>query len=326
MFFEEAQPAEGGAGGGNGADPADGGTPEAWYAAIENEDVRAAASKFDDQKAFLETIKYQPPDNWREGLNDDAKKFAETSPDVNHLVGRALDFQKKLSSAVVIPGKNASEEEVAAYHKRIGVPKTADDYKIAKPEHIDEETFKSEGMQGQLKAFRDAMHAAHAPANVVAAALDTYWQIQKATQEAVVAADTSFAEQSEAALRQRWGADYDKNKTLADRAAQKFFGDDYDEAKALETKDGRFIFDHPLLLNALAAAGREMAEGGLVPKMTETEADQAQEELSEIREKIRKAQSEKDVDRANKWYAKEQELLAKMGGSAPVVGAEGRVV
>ena len=38
--------------------------------------------------------------------------------------------EAKLKSAVVFPGKNATQEEVDAFLKRMDIPKTADDYKL----------------------------------------------------------------------------------------------------------------------------------------------------------------------------------------------------
>src|SRR3546814_5257070 len=62
--------------------------------------------------------------------DEEAKKFAERSPDLNHLVKRAMDINTRLSKGMVIPGKDASEEDVAEFRKANGVPEKAEGYKL----------------------------------------------------------------------------------------------------------------------------------------------------------------------------------------------------
>ena len=74
-------------------------------------------------------------DDWRAPITDpDAQKFAKSSTDLNHLVGRALEMRKQLSTAIQIPGKDASDDDVAAYRKATGVPAEATGYKFDVPE------------------------------------------------------------------------------------------------------------------------------------------------------------------------------------------------
>src|SRR3546814_7192782 len=93
------------------------------------------------------------------------------------------------------------------------------------------------------------------------------------------------------------------------RAADQMFGDDLEELRTMETKDGRFVADHPVLLKALASIGREMGEAGIVPRLTGDAAEQAHDEVRSLREKIEAAQAKGDNSTANKLYAREQELL-----------------
>ena len=56
-----------------------------------------------------------PPGDWRASITDpDALKFAEDSTDVGHLANRAVEMRNKLSTAIQIPGKDASDEDHAA--------------------------------------------------------------------------------------------------------------------------------------------------------------------------------------------------------------------
>lgn len=257
---------------------------------------------------------------WRAGLSDDARKFAESSTDVQHVIDRALVLQKQVSRAIVPPGKDASEDDVAAYRKQIGVPDKADGYKFKMPEGA-EPTDTDKAFHGTMA---EAFHALNITGEQ-AKGLNKVWNdVTAAIQAEQVAADKRFAEESEAALRKSWGGDWDKNLAHAERAASQMFGDDFEAMRALEGKDGLFLMDHPVMLRALASLGREMAEGGLVPPMSADAAEQAEEQIKGLRTKQAEAQAAGDSKRANQLYAQEQQLLAKMKGSKPVVGSQGR--
>lgn len=260
--------------------------------------------------------------DWRASLTDEeAKKFAERSPDLNHLIKRAKEANDRLSKAIIPPGKDAKPEDIEAYRKQIGVPQAPDGYKFEMPED-------SEPTEGD-KAFHGKMAEAFHALNITkeqAKGLNQVWNdVTAAVKAEQVAEDKRYAEQSEAQLRQEWrGEEFGKNKAHAERAAAQMFGDDFDEIRRLESKDGRFIMDDPRMLRALAAVGREMAEGGLVPPMSADQAEQAQDELKSLREKTQAAQERGDSKEANRLYQKEQALIAKMHGAKPVVGSQGR--
>ncbi len=287
------------------------------------DDEAAAAEAAAAVEAAKAAAKDTPSDDdWRAPItSEDGKKLAANSPDLNHFVARTLEMRQKLSNAIVPPGKDAKPEDVAAYRKRIGVPESSEGYKFVMPEG-------QEATDGD-KAFQQTMAVAFHEANVSTSQAEVLNKalidLTVAGQEALVAEDKAFADKAEADLRKAWpGKEYDKNKEHGDRAASWMFGDQIEEVRHMQTKDGRFVLDHPVMLRALAAAGREMAEGGLVPPMTESDAEQAQSELTMIREQIAKAQGDGNTKEANRLFAKEQALLAKTQGNKPVVGAQGR--
>ena len=105
-------------------------TPE-WVENIQLEDdgLRTTLSGFDTQEAFFEKIGYKPPEpqekDWREFIEgEDGQKYAERFTDLNSLVSGSIDMRKQLSSAIVPPGKDASDEQIAAYRKAIGIPRS----------------------------------------------------------------------------------------------------------------------------------------------------------------------------------------------------------
>jgi len=263
--------------------------------------------------------------DWRAAITDEAaKKFAETSTDINHLVGRALTMQQKLSNAIVKPGKDAKPEDVAAYRKAMDIPDDPKGYEFTKPEHLSEEEFKSAGVQATLGAIAKIAHDNGVPKTALGALWGAYSQMEAAALKAQVDADKEYANQSEAALRKEWGAEYDVNKTFADRAAAHLFGNKLADVKQIETKDGRFVLDHPDLVRALGKIGREMGEGTLGPVLTDGDVAAIDQQITASRAKQMELQAQGKNADANKEYQNEMALIAKKAGNKPVVGAAGR--
>lgn len=258
--------------------------------------------------------------SWRDSLPDDLKKHAERFNSVEDLVKANVESRQKLSKAIVPPGKDAGEDDVAAYRKLIGVPQKADGYKFEMPEGAEP----SEGDKAFHGAMAETFHAANI-SKEQAAILNKAWNdYSAAVQQEQVAADKKYAEESDAALRKSWGGDCDKNFAHAERAAAWAFGDEFEELRALEGKDGRFLMDHPAMLKALASIGREMQEGGMAPPLSADAAEQAEEQLRDLRKKQAEAKQAGDSKRANKLYQDEMALIAKVKGNRPIVGTAGR--
>lgn len=258
--------------------------------------------------------------DWRAGLKtDDAKKFAESSPDIEHLVNRALDMRRQLSTAVVRPGKDAKPEEIAAYRARIGVPENPDGYEFTsindEPTEVDRQFF---GIMGKL------FHEHDVPAETAKALNAAFNEFSVGLQKAQVEADKEYAEATEADLRKLWGAEWDKNNEFAQRAAAAVFGDDFEEAKSIEMKTGKFLLDHPLMVRAFAAVGREMAEGGLVPPLDDSARDAIDDQAADLQKRINKAQADGNDKEANRLYQEKLALLDRKLGRQPIVGAPER--
>lgn len=304
------------------------GNPTPWTETIKDDGLKGALSKFESQDKLFEAIGYKPEVktvDWREQIKDeDAKKFAESSTDVTHLVKRALDMRSKLSNAIIRPGKNASPEEVSAYRKALGIPEKIEEYEF--PE------LSADKLTPEVKESRAAwakrFHDLSIPKEVAKSLLQLVGEDAVKFKEAQVNADKEFAKQSENALRAEWkGDEYDKNKNFANRAFSELAsraGIPVEVLTKLETKDGRFLMDRPELVKLFAVIGREMAEGTLGPTLTESEAETIDSQIKDLRTQQSEAQSSGNSKLANQLYQKEQALIAKRSGSKPIVGAQGR--
>lgn len=259
--------------------------------------------------------------DWRASIEDaDLRKVADRFASPTDAIKAVADLRKRESTSIRALGKDPSDEEVAAYRKAIGVPETAKGYKFEAPEGAE--------FSDADKAFQASASAAFHELNIPAdqaAGLTAWWnEFSASVQEAQIADDKKFADESEAVLKVKWpGKEYDRNKAYADRAAANLFGDTLDDAREIETKDGRFILDHPIFVEPLAQLGREMEEGRLGSVLSDGDRGGVESQIAELQGKIDKAQAANDHTQANKFYHEQQDLYRKLHGSAPIVGAEG---
>lgn len=262
-------------------------------------------------------------DAWRTLVTDaDAKKEAERTTDLNAGFKRIAELRTQLSSAITPLGKKPSDEQVTAYRKATGVPETAEGYKFEVPEGHD-----LTDADTAFQSWAGATFHANLLSADQAKGLNAAWnEFAAATQQAQIDADKAYADETEDALKKDWpGKEFEVNKGIADRTATKLFGDDIDNVREIETKDGRFILDHPALVRVFAKIGREMQEGGLGPVLTDSDRDSVQDKIDDLGKQISKAKVDGDTDKANRLYQEQLALDASIVGTKPVVGAEGRV-
>lgn len=287
-------------------------------------DEAAVAAAAAAEAAEVEAKANRASDDWRVNIKDEKhRKHAENFTDVPDLVGKHYELRKELSTAIKPLGKDPTEEQVAAYRKSTGIPETVEGYEFAVPEGHE--------VTDADKAFQASAAEVFHKNNISAEsakALNEWWNgIQSATLEAQIEGDKKYADETEAALKREWpGEEFTRNKAFADQAAARVFGEEIDEVRNIETKDGRFVLDHPAFVKMLAAYGREMQEGRLGGVMTEGERGGIDAEIRSFEQKIAKAQADGDSEHANELYREQQKLYAKAYGAGPVVGSEGRPV
>lgn len=207
-----------------------------------------------------------PPTDWRAGLTGDfaplaTEKSLETFQgkdwgEVGPSLAKAFVETKRLVGAkplaVKIPGEGATAEEIAAYRKAIGVPDTAEGYSFKRPEAA----LTDEWDAAAEHALLTKLHAVGTPPNVVQAILDWYGEFLTTEQQA-------WRRESEAAqqeLRRDWGANYEANRGIANRAIQQYGGDSLVDLFAANGM-GR----HPLVVRTFAKIGLDLVEAGAIP-------------------------------------------------------------
>ena len=280
-------------------------------------DVKTDAGKTDNQDNGKS-------DDWRSDLPEDLRKTAERFASVADTV-RAIENFRKRESQVRVPGKNATEEEISAYRKAVGIPEKPDDYEFS---DLSEEELTDE-IKTSRQEWSKRFHQLGIPKESAKALSKMVNDDQQKYMSAQVEADKAFSKSQEDALRAEWKGDFDKNKTLANRAFKDIAeraGIKLNDLTKIETKDGRFLMDRAEIVKLFSIIGREMAEGSLGPALTESERETVEEEIRGVRNEIDEAQSQGDSKRANRLYQKEQKLIARQRGNKPIVGSAGRVV
>lgn len=260
--------------------------------------------------------------DWRTAITDDRlRDHAVRFASLNDLVKGNLDLRAERdrlkNTALVVPGEDADEETVKAFREKLGVPDSPDGYEFPEPEGE-----LSEFEQQSRQQWAQRFHEMGVPKDTAARIVESWREDMGKAAEAVAQADQKFANETEAMLKREWGAEFDRNKGIAATAGKELFGEDWDAMKEAQTKEGRLLLDHPAMLKMLARVGREMQEGSLA--MDESTRSTIEDQATEARQKRNEAMGRGDRDAARRWDEKERELLGKLHGSGPIVGAQGR--
>ena len=204
--------------------------------------------------------------DWRKLMaGDDAKalkKLERYASPADFLKARdELELKLRDTNTVKIPGKDATEEDVAAFRKALGVPDKPDGYKITAtpPEGVELGSYD----QGVLTSMVERLHAAGASPDLVNAAHQFYYdQTVTALQVREQAAEERRKE-TEALLRAEFRGDFETNLKIAKTAMSDAFGlhgDAINEVFNQRMEDGTKLGDDPRFIRAFVRLGRERLE------------------------------------------------------------------
>jgi hypothetical protein len=218
------------------------------------------------------------PTNWRSGLPDDIKDHASLSTfkSVGDLAKSHLEAQKLIGAkGVILPGKDATEEQMDTFYNSLGRPDKVEGYKIDQlqvPEGVKiDENVRSEF----LKVGHKLGLLPHQVNGLIKWQLEGEGVRAKATSEA----DKTSREEAETNLRKEWGTAYDANIDAAKKLIAKFADDS--EVAALDQGLG----NDPRLIKMMAKIAKGFSEDTLgegVAIMTKTPTE-AQAEIAKIR-------------------------------------------
>tara|TARA_R110000744_G_scaffold324456_2_gene430260 strand:- start:497 stop:1408 length:912 start_codon:yes stop_codon:yes gene_type:complete len=294
---------------------------EEEYQEEENQEETQEEFQEDELESGDEPSGEEDISTWRDLIQDTKlAKHAERFTDLDALVKANIDSRKQLSKAVVRPGEDADEETWTAYREATGVPQDVDGYEFPLPEGVDRTDQMMDGEDKWSNIFLDN----NVPKATADALVSEFRGELEAMQQAKMAADQDFTLRSQEALKQEWAEDYDKNLIFAARASEKAFGKSFEDARFMETSDGNFMLDHPLMVRMFAQLGREMGEGSLGGVATAGERESLNEQAQGFRDKRNAAMAKNLHAEAKRWDQKELAVLEKLHGNAPIVGTSTR--
>ena len=226
------------------------------------------------------------PDDWRVQMADGDAKAARlleryATPDA---VGKALlSAQQRIRSGELKlrPGPDATEAQLADWRQQHGIPATAKDYDV--PILLDGSYDDlDEFGKASVDALRTTFHELDMPPDHASRIMSVANDVALAQMERQAEDDAKRHEDTEAALRADWGADYSKNVQLNARFLQDRLGEAWQSFVTARTPDGIRLADDVNFNRFINRMAR--AEGGTVLLAGETGADaNVEARIAEIR-------------------------------------------
>lgn len=279
-----------------------------------------------DSDAGADTGKAADPDaaDWRDGIADEKlAKFAKGYNSVEELVKSAHAQRQKLSKALVLPGEDASDDELREWRTKLGVPESADKYRIDIPEDLPDavrNAITPEAMQSDLEM-----------AHALGLSQDQTAGLMQYRIESLVDADAVYdaslkraQEQADGELRREWGDDYKANRAVASRAAQEFGGDEFVDFLAKTVIGGEQLANHPKIMRFMASTGRKMLEASVHLGHGSEERQGLEERRDALTAQIHDARDAGDSQLAAKLDRERNKLTTDVYGTGDIVGAGNR--
>lgn len=245
----------------NSQDPALGNQGAASSTAPKAQDSTAPfdfRSLINDEGNFIDNWIDQLPEN----LKADAKHYSKYKSPI-HALEHTRNLQQlvgKKADAVIIPGEGATEQEIAEYRAKIGVPDTPEGYGIKTPDDLPEGVEVSDEIMAEFAGVAHKLGLTPEQVNGL-----QQWEMgrvgamSQANETAAHALEAKHLEDNRKALQEEWGTgkEFDEKITLATRAGRTF---GY-SAQELESNP---IFRNAEVVKILAKAGADMSEDRLV--------------------------------------------------------------
>jgi len=249
------------------------------------------------------------PADWREKVAQhvaagDEKAYKRELKRLERIVdpagvyGNYREAETKLTSGglIKVPAKDAKPEEIAEYHKALGVPEKPGDY--FKGIKLENGAVIGDADKPLADAFAAAVHPAGASPQVVNAALNWYFANQEKQAAALDESDDTFRKEAQQALKEEYGPAL---KRMTNNISSLFTiapgGTDLENEKALYTRlmggrmaDGSIIGNDPDMVRFLVALALDknpvasvVEDGDQTGKSVDTEIASIEKRMREDR-------------------------------------------
>lgn len=242
-------------------------------------------------------------------------KRLERVSDYKSVWGMYRELEGKFTSGglVKIPGKDAKPEDVAAFHKALGVPEKPEDY--LKDIKLENGAVIGEADKPLVQAVTAEMHKAGATPAAVYAMINWYYKQQEDQAAAMDEADDTFRREAEGALKDEFGAAFKrKTNAIASLFATAPGGADIKNEGGLyarlmggRTADGKIIGNDPDMVRFLVSMASEVNPAATVTEDGNQSGVGIDQELANI-DKFRR-ENRPAYNKDYKIQARERELL-----------------
>lgn len=279
-----------------------------------------AETKTEETTTTTEPIKDErggatPLQDWRDGITDKSLRDIAgryTSPQA--LVEAHKSLQSKLNGAIYLPNDKSSDEDKAKFRKSLGVPDSVAGYTVTPPEGQKYD----EGDLAVIESFAEVALEHNVPAPAFEKFMQMLSERATAIRQNTVEEIESARDEAEEALSQEWGNDFDKNVSLATRAAKAHGGDDFIKfLNGTKVEGFGLLGDHPAMVKFLAKIGAKSDEHDMVLQSSAAEKKSAADEIEEI---IAKNPIGTAGYNSQKVQRRLGELYAKVTGDQPIAG------
>lgn len=248
------------------------------------------------------------PEDWRQKLAEhlsagDKKIYAkelrrlERITDPAGIYGMYREAESRLTSGglIKVPGKDAKPEEIAEYHKALGVPEKPEDYLPAIT--LENGAVIGEADKPLLDGVLAAMHKSGAPPAAVNAMVNWYYAEQEKQAADLDEADDTFRREAEQALKEEFGASFKRSvNAIAPLFQTAPGGTDISNDQSLyarlmggRTADGRVIGNDPDMVRFLIGLAREVNPAATLTEDGDQSGKSIDDELADI-QKLRTAE------------------------------------
>ncbi len=289
------------------------------------ETIAAGVEEKSEEKPVEKEAPYWPED-WTEKAAEhyaagDKKSYARELKrlgrikDPAALYGMYREAEGRLTSGglVKIPGKDASEEDVAAYHKALGVPEKAEGY--FKDIKLDNGAVIGDADKPVVEYFANAAHEGGMPPGAFNKLINAYYAAEEDRAAALDDADDAFKTDSTKELKEELGPSYRRQTNgIGSLFKTAPGGTDAKNQKALFNRllagrmaDGRIVGDDPDMIRWLVGMNGELNPASMVVEDGDQSGKSIATELAEIK-KLRN--TDPTLYDSKETQAREQELIA----------------
>lgn len=230
----------------------------------------------------------EPGEDWRMRVSGgDAKFYKELQKYASETdLGKKMqDMRKQISKMPPSLSEGASEEEIAAYRKKVGLPETPDGYE--KGFKLPEGTVIGEADKPLIGDFLTVAHSKNWNQDTVNEAVNWYYRTQQSTETMRAEQEKKDVGEAKSAYREEWGPDYDINRNMVNAWFSRQPDGVGDMLKNARGSDGKLLVNTPAFGKWLASYIRENEPSASVIQDAETSGQSIEQQMREIQDVIR---------------------------------------